>query len=101
MWEEAEEALAECVSEPLVQSKPSHHVNSGSRMVRFGSWQRSLQLESDPALAGLRLKDWEPWNADHPADHLRRIVFGKNPPSVLMKSSNSQPAILITSMACE
>jgi len=74
-WEEAEEALS-----------------------RFESWRKDLDLPSHPELQKLDLENWPAWQKERSADQLRKIVFGGSQ-KLLTKSSNAQPAILITAIA--
>ena len=64
----------------------------------FESWRKNLALHEEPALAKLDLLSWPSWMQERPADQLRKIVFG-GAQDQLTRSSNAQPAILITSMA--
>ena len=75
VWEEAEHALA-----------------------GFERWRKDLDLPADPALAQLELREWPAWMKEREPDQLRKIVFGGDQLQ-LTKSSNAQPAILITSIA--
>lgn len=76
-WDEAEEALSD-----------------------FDKWRQSLDLPNASSdLQSLDLNNWAPWIKERAPDQLRKIVYGGAPQALLTKSSNSQPAILITSIA--
>jgi malonyl CoA-acyl carrier protein transacylase len=91
-WEEAEEVR-------LLFARLQHQLTPVQILGGFDRWRKSLDLLSAPELSQLELADWEPWQKDRAPDQLRKIVFGGAPQSLLTKSSNAQPAILITSLA--
>ncbi|GAA94050.1 uncharacterized protein L969DRAFT_85578 [Mixia osmundae IAM 14324] len=75
LWEEAEDALA-----------------------TFEHWRRDLPLSQSEQIRQLDLDNWPSWQQERSPDELQKIVFG-GPQDELTRSSNAQPAILITSLA--
>jgi hypothetical protein len=92
VWDEAEEALA-----------------------GFEKWRKDLKLDEIPELQDLKLNEWPSWVNERDPRELRKLVFGgqrnvgdvffgvlpktDSVQDLLMRSSNAQPAICITSLA--
>lgn len=67
-------------------------------LAEFEKWRKDLKLHELPELKHLDLLQWPTWQKERHQNELRQVVL-EGPQDELTRSSNSQPAILISSIA--
>lgn len=93
VWDEAEE-----VRSPYFRRTPSAADHDAQALNGFEKWRKDLDLDAIPELQDLKLLEWDSWIKERDPSELRKLVFGGRH-DLLTRSSNAQPAILITSLA--